>query len=521
VLNNVGTVNIPNGSNISMDDTRSVGSNSNVLNNGTLSFVKSTDYSFDSNMSGTGTVNQNGSGLLTLSGDNNAYRGAIYINNKSLRLAHTNALGAATINSNNGSLSATTNLASTLNVTGAIQLASDISTTGNQNYSGAVTLTGGEAYTYTTRIFSVDSNNQIIAENETIGIKRQSLTSIAGDITFASTLRGSSSYNDRQSLFLKASNVYFNGKVGSEPRKLSSLLDAHYDYSDVTAKRDNFYLLKINADTTHINADIATNGGQQYNGRNEEDLIINKNAKVIVGGDAETVTLLSVDPFININGFIDDKTKGFHILVTKAISLVKFEVPIIYAATGVGTITPFKDWKPQADYQVPPVPGEPNYNSMNMGTIGVGGNVRTMNPSPIKNVRYANGSSYSQYKDPASNSNWGAVLSSIVTNQGFAKLIQDMFSNLNMGAGAVSVRVINLESNSKNVDIKEQQIKPTSKANDDISSKDIKEQQIKPNSKPKDDMSNKEKKSDDMSSKDKKSETNKSCDDQKGVKCKN
>jgi hypothetical protein len=60
-----------------------------------------------------------------------------------------------------------------------------------------------------------------------------------------------------------------------------------------------------------------------------------------------------------------------------------------------------------------------------------------------------------------------------------------------MGTGAVSVRVINLESNSKNIDIKEQQIKPNSKANDDISNKD------------------------------KKTEGNKSCDDQKGINCKN
>jgi hypothetical protein len=106
-----------------------------------------------------------------------------------------------------------------------------------------------------------------------------------------------------------------------------------------------------------------------------------------------------------------------------------------------------------------------------------------MSASLVAAVRYANSSSYSQYKDsssysqykdPASNSNWGTALSSIVTNQGFAKLIQDMFSNLNMGAGAVSVRVINVESNSKNVDIKEPQVKPNSKPNDDISSKDKK-----------------------------------------------
>jgi autotransporter-associated beta strand protein len=486
VLNNVGTVNIPNGSNISMDDSRLVGSNTNVVNNGALSFVKSTDYSFDSNMSGNGAVNQNGSGLLTLSGNNNAFSGIFYINNKSLRLAHTNALGGATINSNDGSLSATTHLDSTLNVRGSIKLASDISTTGDQNYAGAVTLAGGDPYSYTTKIFSVDSNNQIIGENETIAIKRQSITSLAGDITFARTLRASSPYGDRQSLFIKATNVYFNGEVGTVPTVNA---DNEFIYSSVINNVNNVFLLKVNADITHINADITTNGGQQYNGLNETDSISNKNAKVIVGGEKEIVTLLSVDPFININGFIDDQTKGFHILVTKAISLAYNQAPIIYAATGVGTNTPFKNWLPESGYQVL----DPSLITSSPPSIGAGGNVRTMSSSLIATVRYANGSSYSQFRDPILNSgsDLGRILSAIVTNQGFAKLIQDIFSNLNMGTGAVSVRVINLEDNSKNIDIKDQQIKPNSRANEDIPNKD------------------------------KKTESTKSCDDQKGINCKN
>jgi ATP-dependent protease ClpP protease subunit len=421
-----------------------------------------------------------------LSGNNNAFNGVFYINNKSMRLAHANALGGATINSNNGTLSTTTdlNLASTLSVTGAIKLASDISTTGNQNYAGAVTLTGGDAYSYSTRIFSVDSNNQILAENETIAINRLSLTSTTGDITFASTLRGSSSYNDKQSLFLRATNVYFNGAVGTVPAVNA---DNEFIYTSVRNNINNLFLLKVNADITHINADITTNGGQQYNGFNETDSISTKNAKVIVGGDAEIVTLLSVDPFININGFIDDKTKGFHILVTKAVSLVYNQVPIIYAATGVGTNTPFKNWLPESGYQV----ADPSLITTSLPSIGAGGNVRTMSASLSATVRYANGSSYSQYKDPSLNSDWGKVFSSILTNQGFAKLIQDMFSNLNVGTGAVSVRVINLEGNSKNIEIKDQQIKSNNKPNEDILNKD------------------------------KKTESNKSCDDQKDINCKN
>jgi hypothetical protein len=320
-----------------------------------------------------------------------------------------------------------------------------------------------------------------------LAIKRQSITSIAGDITFASTLRGSSPYNDRQSLFLKAHNVYFNAEVGTVPAVNA---DNEFIYSSVRNNINNLFLLKVNADITRINADITTNGGQQYNGLNETDSISNKNARVIVGGEKETVTLLSVDPFININGFIDDQTKGFHILVTRAISLVPSQAPIIYAATGVGTITPFKNWLADAGYNVP---DNPIFNANNSGSIGAGGNVRTMSASLNATVRYANSSSYSQFKDPILNSgsDLGKILSAIVTNQGFAKLIQDIFSNLNMGTGAVSVRVINLEDNSKNIDIKNQQIKTNSKANEDISNKD------------------------------KKTEGTKSCDDQKGVNCKN
>ena len=368
---------------------------------------------------------------------------------------------------------------------GAIKLASDISTTGNQNYTGAVTLTGGDAYNYTTRIFRVDSNNQITSDTETIDIKRQSLTSVSGDIRFATTLRANSSYNDKLSLFLKANNVYFNGEVGTVPAVNA---ENEFIYSSVRNNMNNFFLLKVNADITHINADITTNGGQQYNGLNETDSISNKNARVIVGGEKEIVTLLSVDPFININGLIDDQTKGFHILVTKAISLVYNQAPIIYAATGVGTITPFKNWLPEAGYHVP---NNPTFNSSNTGFIGAGGNVRTMSPNLTATVRYANNSSYSQFKEPVLNSDWARVLSSVVTNQGFARFIQDIFSNFNMGTGAVSVRVINIEGNAKNIEINDQQIKPANKANDDISNKENK------------------------------AESTKSCDDQKGINCKN
>jgi hypothetical protein len=175
--------------------------------------------------------------------------------------------------------------------------------------------------------------------------------------------------------------------------------------------------------------------------------------------------------------------------VTKAISLAYNQAPIIYAATGVGTNTPFKNWLPESGYQV----ANPSLITSSPPSIGAGGNVRTMSSSLIATVRYANGSSYSQFKDPILNggSDLGRILSAIVTNQGFAKLIQDIFSNLNMGTGAVSVRVINLEDNSKNIDIKDPQIKPNSKANEDIPNKD------------------------------KKTEGTKSCDDQKGVNCKN
>jgi hypothetical protein len=179
------------------------------------------------------------------------------------------------------------------------------------------------------------------------------------------------------------------------------------------------------------------------------------------------------------------------------------QAPIIYAATGVGTITPFKNWLPEAGYHVP---DNPTFNANNAGSIGAGGNVRTMSAALTATVRYANSSSYSQYKDPSSNSDWGKVFSSIVNNQGFAKLIQDIFSNINMGAGSVSVKVINVGGNSKNIDLKDQEIKLNEKSfNEKI------DRQIKSDNKSSDDSGNK----------DKKTATDKNCDDKTVVSCKN
>jgi hypothetical protein len=325
-------------------------------------------------------------------------------------------------------------------------------------------------------------------------------------------LRGSSSYNDRQSLFLKANNVFFNGEVGSVP---AVDINNEFIYTSVRNNTNNFYLLRVNAQYTYINADISTNGGQQYNGLNETDSISQRTAKVVVGGDKETVTLLSVDPFININGLIDDKTKGFHILVTKAVSLVYDQAPIIYASLGVGTITPFKNWLPSSAYQVP----DPTLITSAAPSIGSGGNVRTMSASLSANVKFANGSNFAKYIDPSTltSDSLGRILSNV--NNAFIKSMEALFSSSSTGTVTISNIKVNQPVtistvNNTSAAAKASEVITNNKAAIPEVSAEVKETKIEQ------DISN-DKAVEKPTTTDKRTQTNKNCADKKSVNCKN
>ena len=318
-------------------------------------------------------------------------------------LANENATGSGWILSNGGSLRSTTTLAR-LEVNGAVDLLSDILTTGNQTYNGSVTLSGGSAYDLETEIIGINEAGVSAVTPFDIRIKQQRLESSAGNIRFNDTLKANGSYSEKQSAFIKANNVYFEGEVGTEPNKLNN---GKYDINHIDSLRDNLYLLRVNANETHLNADITTFGGQQFNGLLETEKPSIFTAKLTVGGDSETRTLLSLDPFININGSVDDSTVGIHTLVTRAVYIERpgitsvpiTEIPTVNVTSGIGLNKALKAYQPESSYQfldnsiiINQPGGLPNpINSS-------GGNISTLNS--ITQVRFATGSGYQRYIPP-------------------------------------------------------------------------------------------------------------------------
>ncbi len=131
-----GTV-IDNGAQLIVGDGGTHGSiTGDVVDNGILSFARSDDTSFGGAISGTGSVRQEGSGTLTLSG-NNSYTGGTTVNGGTVRVASDANLGNASgdLLLNNGTLQTTASLASARNtiITGSGTFNTDIGTTFTSN----------------------------------------------------------------------------------------------------------------------------------------------------------------------------------------------------------------------------------------------------------------------------------------------------------------------------------------------------------------------------------------------------
>ncbi|MXV58429.1 autotransporter-associated beta strand repeat-containing protein, partial [Saccharibacter sp. EH70] len=119
----------------------------NINNNGTLTVNRSDDVKLDQHISGTGGLNQDGSGKTTLTNDN-TYTGDTNINHGTLQLGDggtTGSIASKNIN-NNGTLS--------VNRSDDVKLDQHISGTGglNQDGSGKTTLTNDNTYTGDTNI---------------------------------------------------------------------------------------------------------------------------------------------------------------------------------------------------------------------------------------------------------------------------------------------------------------------------------------------------------------------------------
>lgn len=119
-----------------------------VTDNATLAFNNSTALTFANTVTGTGRVNQVGSGTTTLTG-NNTYAGGTFINAGALSVANDANLGdvAGMLTINGGTLENTGSFASAravaLTGNGTLQTDGDLTLSGTISGGGALTKTGG------------------------------------------------------------------------------------------------------------------------------------------------------------------------------------------------------------------------------------------------------------------------------------------------------------------------------------------------------------------------------------------
>lgn len=151
---NAGTVQIGN------NDTKGILPAGGVANSGTLAFNRSDNLTVTNVISGAGTLSQNNTNVVTLSG-NNSFTGAAIINQGTLRVGSTNGFGAAA--------SVTINSGATFDVNG-------ISLFGNGNSGLVVTVAGA----------GVNGNGAIVNNGASASRVLHTVT-MTGDTTFGGT----------------------------------------------------------------------------------------------------------------------------------------------------------------------------------------------------------------------------------------------------------------------------------------------------------------------------------------------
>jgi hypothetical protein len=314
---------------------------SGIANSSNLVFNLNTDFTLSNVISGPGSINQQGSGTLTISGNNAAYTGNTLINTSRLHLTNARAIGSGSIVSNGGGLSMDSSIElPSLNVNGNLVLHSGIYTTGSQTYNGNLEL-------------AANGNTRLDATNS--------------NITFNGTISGGiNSKGTQRSLLINAGRgtVVFNDRVGSDRG-----LYANFNNNDV-----NLYTLRVTAGRIEIKADILTFENQIYNG----PVFIGDN-----GTNGTTRTLISVDPSIVFNGTIDDinPTTPTHTLEAKAIAINYSVTPVLEFAGDIGSTQPLASLVAVTGTQLTTVGtqvGDISANPVSFnGTITIGGSVTT------------------------------------------------------------------------------------------------------------------------------------------------
>ena len=301
---NVSNVVIPAGFTVNFDSVAADNANkpsSAIANSSTLVFNLNTDFTFSNVLSGTGSINHQGTGVLTIAGRNSNYSGNTFINSSRLHLTNASGLGTGSVVSNGGQLT----------MTDSITLTS-LTVIGDANNSGAITL-GSSIYTFGEQRYT---GNVVIGANGNTAIETDN-----ANITFDGTITaGSNSKGNQRSLLIDAGTgtVTINERVGSD-RGL---------YANFNARDINLYALTVTADRINVNADIMTFENQVYNGA----VYIGDN-----GTNGLIRTLISVDPSIVFNGTIDDATLNTHTLHALAIAVDNSILPTLSFNGDIGS----------------------------------------------------------------------------------------------------------------------------------------------------------------------------------------
>jgi fibronectin-binding autotransporter adhesin len=155
---NAGTLQIGNGG-----TTGALSTSSAITVNGTLAFNRSNQISqgsnFSSTLGGSGSVAQNGSGILVLSAAN-THSGGTILNSGTLQFSNTTAFGTGTVTLNSGTLSSTTGTARSF--ANAITIGGDVQI-GNATQTGAITASGAIDLGAGLRTLTIEGNGTTLS----------------------------------------------------------------------------------------------------------------------------------------------------------------------------------------------------------------------------------------------------------------------------------------------------------------------------------------------------------------------
>jgi len=279
---------------------------------GAVRFASGNPFTLNNSVSGSGDLQQRGTGTLTVSGTNTNFSGSLDIGAYAAELGSAQALGTGHVTSNAGQLSIGSALTlPSLHINGATTIDTTVKTTGDQVYNGALTFL---------------SSGTTQAPN---------FVSDSGNINFLSTVSaGTGAMNAQRALVVSAphGSVLVNDQVGRTVRGLDLATYLASGLSDTSP-----YVLTITAPTIKINGDVTTFESQTYAGA----VRVGSN-----GSNGHNRLLVSVDPSITFKGTVDDAdpTGKVNTLDVRAISLAALignaTVPTITFENDVGGVSP-------------------------------------------------------------------------------------------------------------------------------------------------------------------------------------